>query len=293
MNPPRSNGVELAQSHAYCRALARREAKNFYPAFRLLPVDQRRGMCALYAFMRIADDLSDEAGTPQNKRTALDAWRQQLAEALQGTYRHPLHLALHDSVTRFGVPVAHLEAVLDGVVMDLEVGRYETFPQLYQYCYRVASAVGLACIHIWGFSDAKATEHAEAAGIAFQLTNILRDLREDAERGRLYLPQEDMIRFGYHEDLRKGIRDERFRELMRFQIARARTFYAASAPLAAMLRPAGRAVFLVMSRTYASLLDAIERRDYDVFSDRVRLGRFKKLWLAARALPVRWGWAGQ
>jgi phytoene synthase len=284
----------LAASHVYCQALARREAKNFYHAFRLLPRHQRRGTCALYAFLRIADDLSDEAGAPEGKRSALAAWRQQLGEAMQGHYHHPLHPALHETVKRFAIPVAYLEAVLDGVVMDLDVTCYATFGDLYQYCYRVASAVGLACIHIWGFRGERALGCAEAAGIAFQLTNVLRDLREDAARGRVYLPGEELDRFQYPAELlRQGTRNDRFRELMQFQVARARTYYEASAPLVDLLTPAGRAVFLVMLRTYAGILDAIEQRDYDVFSERVQLSQMKKLWLAARALPVRWGWTGQ
>src|SRR5207237_411469 len=152
----------------------------------------------------------DEAGTAEGKRAALAGWRRQLAEAMDGAYHHPLHPALHESVKRFAIPVQYLEAVLDGVVMDLDIGAYETFADLYQYCYRVASAVGLACVHVWGFRDPRALQHAEAAGIAFQLTNILRDLREDAVRGRVYLPREDLARFGYGVHfLREGVCDDR------------------------------------------------------------------------------------
>jgi phytoene synthase len=281
----------LAWSYGYCERLARREAGNFYHAFRLLPRPERRAMCALYAFLRVADDLSDAAGPPEAKRGPLQEWRRQLDAALAGDYVHPLHPALHHAVTNWRVPREYLHAVLDGVCMDLDTLRYDTFPDLYRYCYRVASAVGLACIHVWGFAHEKAREHAEAAGIAFQLTNILRDLAEDAARGRVYLPREDLERFGYSEDrLCCGQRDEQFRALMHFQVERARAYYDAARPLTELLRPAGRSVFLVMSRTYRALLDAIVRRDYDVFSGRVRLSRWRKLWLAAQALPVRWGW---
>jgi phytoene synthase len=282
----------LARSFAYCERLARRAAGNFYPAFRLLPGDQRRAMCALYAFMRVADDLADAPGDAASRRGPLEAWRRQLGGALAGDYRHPLHPALHHTVTCYGIPRAYLDAVLDGVGMDLDTHRYATFADLYPYCYRVASAVGLCCIHVWGFADDAAVPYAEAAGVAFQLTNILRDLGEDAGRGRVYLPQEDLDRFGYGaDDLCAGRRDDRFRALMRFEVGRARAYYDAASGLGRLLSPPGRAVYLMMSRTYRGLLDAIERRDYDVFSGRVRLGRFHKLWLAARALPVRWGWA--
>jgi phytoene synthase len=281
----------LAESYAYCERLARAQAGNFYHAFRLLPAGQRRALCALYAFLRVADDLADAPGPPGEKAQPLEDWRRQLHAALAGDYRHPLHPALHHTLTAFAVPPAYLEEVLDGVSMDLDTLEYQTFPELYRYCYRVASAVGLACIHVWGFRDERACRHAEAAGIALQLTNILRDLGEDAARGRVYLPREDLDRFGYPpEALRQGLRNERFRDLMRFQVERARSYYEQAEPLAPLLRPAGRAVFLVMLRTYRGLLEAIVRRDYDVFSSRVRLSRLHKLWLATRALPVRWGW---
>jgi phytoene synthase len=185
-----------------------------------------------------------------------------------------------------------VQEALEGVGMDLGVQRYETFSDLYRYCYLVASVVGLACIHIWGYTDQRARAPAEAAGIAFQLTNILRDLSEDAQRDRVYLPNEDLQRFGYDEErLRAGRRDQDFRALMRFEADRAYGYYLAALPLIPFLRPAGRAVFLVMLRTYRGLLDQIVRRDYDVFSQRVSLSPWRKLWLAAQALPVRWGWA--
>ncbi|MCI0683895.1 MAG: squalene/phytoene synthase family protein [Gemmataceae bacterium] len=282
--------AELDHSYRYCEALARREAGNFYPAFRVLPKDQRRGMCALYAFMRIADDLSDEPGSVDDKRHGLVAWRVALRQALASRGTHPIHPALRHTVTAFAVPAEYLEAVIDGVEMDLTTLRYATFADLRLYCWRVASAVGLACIRLWGCRDEAAKEFAEHAGIAFQLTNILRDLKEDAARGRVYLPQEDLTRFGYDEDrLQRGVRDDAFRALMRFQIERARWHYQQAWPLAPLLARPGRAVFLLMARTYQALLDAIERRDFDVFSGRIRVGGWRKLMLAVGVLPVRMG----
>jgi phytoene synthase len=281
----------LRRSYGYCERLSRREAGNFYPAFRVLPGPQRQAMCALYAFLRIADDLSDGSGPDADKARALAGWREGLDRALRGDYAHPIHPALHDTVARHGIPRGYLDAALDGVEMDLAPVAYATFDELRQYCYRVASVVGLSCIHIWGFQGEAAKGYAESAGIAFQLTNILRDLGEDAGRGRVYLPAEELRRFDYDpERLRHGERDERFRALMRFQVARARAYYDAAGPLVALLRPAGRAVFLMLARTYRGLLEAIERRDYDVFSSRVRLSRWRKLLVALSALPVRWGW---
>lgn len=280
----------LACSFRYCERLARREAGNFYHAFRILPGPQRRAMCALYAFLRISDDLADGPGTSAEKRALLLDWRQQLDRGLAGDFCHDLHPALHDIVAAYHIPRQYLDEALDGVAMDLDPVQYATFDDLYRYCYRVASVVGLSCIHIWGYRDEQAKTYAESAGIAFQLTNILRDLREDAERGRVYLPAEDLDRFGYtRHELERGERNEQFRALMRFQVARARDYYDASRPLARYLTSPGRAIFQVMTRTYRGLLDAIEERDYDVFSSRVRLSAWRKLTLAVQALPVRWG----
>jgi phytoene synthase len=283
----------LAASYAYCERLARREAANFYPAFRVLPGPQRRAMCALYAFLRVADDLTDGPGSTADKQAALAAWRTAFARAMAGDYSHPLHPALHHTIRIHGIPCAYLHLVLDGVEMDLVQDSYATFAELYRYCYRVASAVGLACIRIWGCTDERATAYAESAGIALQLTNILRDLREDADRGRVYLPQEDLLHFGYHvEQLRRCERDDRFRALMRFQVERARGYYEAARPLSALLPPPGRAVFQVMLRTYRGLLETIEQRAYDVFSSRISLSGWRKLGLVVQAVPVRLGWAG-
>lgn len=281
----------LADSYRYCEQIARREAGNFYHAFRVLPRAQRQAMCALYAFLRLTDDLGDSHEPVDKKREGLAAWRRQFDSALAGVYTHCLHAAIRDTITTNRIPKQYLHDVIDGVEMDLDTTSYATFTDLYRYCYRVASAVGLACIHIWGFTDEKAKEYAEKAGIAFQLTNILRDLGEDAGRDRIYLPAEDLDRFSYPaEKLERGERDEQFRALMRFQVERARGYYELSQPLSALLPSAGRAVFLVMTRTYRSLLDAIEGRDYDVFSRRVTLSQWRKLGLVVQALPVRLGW---
>jgi phytoene synthase len=280
----------LSRSYRWCERLARREAGNFYHAFRLLPGSRRRAMCALYSFFRIADDLADGPGSPADKGRMLDRWQQSLEQALQGRFSHPLHPALQHAVASYQVPPEYLLAVLDGVRMDLAPAVYATFDDLYRYCWHVASAVGLACIHVWGYSDEQAKTHAESAGIAFQLTNILRDLGEDAARRRIYLPAEDLERFGYRpEQLLHGERNAAFRELMGFELARARRYYDAALPLVQLLQPDARAVFLVMLRTYRSLLDVIESRDYDVFGERIRVAGWWKLAILLRAVPVRWG----
>ncbi|MBY0231905.1 MAG: phytoene/squalene synthase family protein, partial [Gemmataceae bacterium] len=277
----------VADSYRWCERLARRAAKNFYPAFRLLPTAQRRAMCALYAFMRVTDDLADDGGSAEARRENLRGWRNDLRAALGGEHRHAVHPALADSVARHGIPVRHLEDVLDGVEMDLGPCRYATFADLWRYCYHVAGAVGLCCVRIWGWEGTD-TRAAEAAGRAMQLTNILRDVAEDAGQGRVYLPAEDLERFGVPEaQLSRGPCDERFRALMAFQAARARREYEEAMPLARELPPPGRAVFLVMVRTYRALLERIAERGYDVFAGRVRVPGWRKLLLVASALPVR------
>jgi 15-cis-phytoene synthase len=248
-------------------------------------------MCAVYAFLRIADDISDEPAPNADKLLRLAQWREGFRLALAGSYTHPIYAALHDTINRFAIPIEYFSAALDGVALDLLPAAYDTFADLKRYCYHVASVVGLSCIHIWGFTGSRAEEYAINAGIAFQLTNILRDLGEDAASGRLYLPYEDLEHFGYsREQLQRNERDEHFRELMRFEIARARGFYDAAWPLAPLLQPAGRTVFVAMARTYQAILDVIEQRNYDVFSSRCRVGRCRKLLLALQALPARWGW---
>jgi phytoene synthase len=290
-SPPKSE-FRLSRSYAYCERLARRQAANFYPAFRILPRRQRRSMCALYAFLRIADDLADADGPVETRRIALDDYRRDLDRALEARYAHPMHVALHRTVDTHGIPREYLDAVLDGVTQDLDPVAIDSFADLYRYCYRVASAVGLSCIHIWGFRDIRALEFAEKAGIAFQLTNILRDLGEDAARDRVYLPRKDLERFGYTvEQLRRGERNDPFRRLMRFQATRAHSYYEAARPLVPLLSPEGQAIYLIMERTYRGLLEEIERRDYDVFSSRVRLSTWWKVGLLLRSVPVRWGWA--
>jgi phytoene synthase len=277
----------LDASYRYCQRLARRTAKNFYYAFLTLPADVRRDMCALYSYMRVCDDLGDDERLPlPARRAALADWRTAVVEALEaGVATHPVLPALTDVARRRGIPAEALLDVITGVEMDLSPVRYESFEALTDYCYHVAGAVGVCCIHVWGFDGETARQRAIECGLAFQLTNILRDLAEDARMGRLYLPAEDLERFRYQPaELAAGVVDDRFRELMSFQVARARDYYKRSAPLAELLRPTGRPVFTAMWRIYSGLLDEIERRNYDVFRGRVTLPPWKKLAIAATAM---------
>ncbi|HTP33254.1 MAG TPA: phytoene/squalene synthase family protein [Candidatus Acidoferrales bacterium] len=275
--------ITVEQSYRYCLKVARTRAKNFYYSFVLLSRQQRKAMCAIYAFMRYCDDLSDEPGA---SRAAVERWRNELEEALEGRFsEHPVWPAFHHTVRRFGIPREYFRQMIDGIASDLEPRRIETFDELYGYCYRVASVVGLTIIHIFGFDTRSALPLAEKCGVAFQLTNILRDIREDAERGRIYIPAEDLRRFGVTaDDLRAGRRDEPFLRLMRFEAARARSYYSESAPLLELIHPRSRSSLLALISIYSRLLERIEGRNYDVFSSRVRLSLFEKSWIVVRAM---------
>jgi phytoene synthase len=273
----------VEQSYEYCRNVARTRARNFYYSFVLLSQEQRRAMCAIYAFMRYCDDLSDEPGAT---RAAIDRWRADLEAALEGRFSgHPVWPAFHDAVQRFRIPHHYFFEMIEGVASDLEPHRFETFDQLYRYCYQVASVVGLTIIHIFGFESPKALELAEKCGIAFQLPNILRDIREDAGLGRVYLPAEDLARFGLQEsDLTSGVQTPAFRSMMEFETARARAYYDESRPLLDLVHRKSRASLWALISIYSRLLDRIERCDYDVLSRRVRLSSLEKSWIVVRAL---------
>jgi 15-cis-phytoene synthase len=277
MNP----GVD--ESYEYCKRVARSRAKNFYYSFLLLSAQQRKAMCAIYAFMRYCDDLSDEPGA---SRAAIERWRVEMEAALDGQFSgHPVWPAFHHTVRRFGIPRQYFREMIAGVASDLEPRRIESFDELYRYCYQVASVVGLTTIHIFGFDTPSALPLAEKCGVAFQLTNILRDIREDAERGRVYLPAEDLRRFGVsEEDLCSGNRSEPFLRLMRFEAGRARAYYDESRPLLDLIHPRSRPSLLALISIYSRLLERIERSNYDVFTRRVRLSPLEKSWIVVRAL---------
>jgi phytoene synthase len=277
----------LETSYQLCELKARQAASNFYWAFRWLPRDKRRGMCALYAFSRETDDLGDSDASVEDRREALTRWRASLQRALAGQQEGHIWPALADTARRFDIPEAHLMAIVDGVAMDLTASRYETFGELRKYCYHVASAVGLACIHIWGFHDPQARTLADDCGVALQLTNILRDLHEDAQRDRMYLPLEDLRRFDYTVDeLFRGVQDDRYRALIRFEVERAEEFFYRGRTILPYLHEDGRRTCALMLATYHQLLAEIKKRQGDVFHRRIRLTRWQKLRVLASSL---WG----
>ncbi|MBS0262132.1 MAG: phytoene/squalene synthase family protein [Planctomycetes bacterium] len=281
----------VAASYEHCRALARATAGNFYYSFLTLPADQRQAMCALYSFMRVTDDLGDSDAAPEVRSVQLRDWRDNLLRACEGTpVEHPVLPAVNDIIRRYQLPVQYLLDVIAGVEMDLVPAAYQTFTDLNRYCYHVAGAVGLACIHLWGFHDPRAIDAAVDCGTALQLTNILRDIQEDATTGRIYLPAEDLNRFHIESHELTASKqqdfhtDPRFQQLMQFEVSRAREYYARARPLFEYLEPQGRPILEAMLRIYGGILDEIERRRYDIFKGRVSLSRPKKLWIAGEVL---------
>jgi phytoene synthase len=275
--------VTVAAAYAACRTIARREAKNFYYAFRVLPQHKSDAMCAVYAFMRRADDIADDESLPiEQRRLAMSAWVESWRTARStGVSEDPVFLALNDTQQRFAIPDALLEELVQGTTMDLEPGAapqlaasheiqtFATFGDLYRYCYLVASVVGLVCIRIFGYTDPRAEKLAEETGIAFQLTNILRDVKEDAERSRVYLPQ-DWLSNG-------SPMQPTDRALLRQLAAKAEAYYASADKLLPLIDKDSRAALWVLVTIYHGLLHRIAKLDSDVFSQRASVPAASKL----------------
>jgi phytoene synthase len=308
--------VTTAEAYAVCSAIAQREAKNFYYSFRVLPEHKRNAMCAVYAFMRRADDISDDETLPVAERREvmgrwLEAWRN---ARRSGVTDDPVFHALNDTQKRFAIPDALLEDLVRGTTMDLEGSQpdvasvtdttmtqqgsrtrtfqiYKSFDGLYRYCYLVASVVGLVCIHIFEYSDPRAELLAERTGVAFQLTNILRDVSEDAERGRIYIPLQDLEAGGVSvEDLLSSAQNIRKPEtvinLLALEASRAREFYASAKELLPLVNRDSRAALWVLVTIYRGLLERIVARNYDVFSERVSVPTSRKLMILAQGMGM-------
>ncbi len=290
----------LDASYAHCKQVVEERAKNFSYAFLLLPAAKRRALEAIYAYCRVADDFADDDGlTTEERALRLADLRARLRLAMprrgdppapELRYAPELDLlmnALRDAALRFGVRREDLDEVAIGCEQDLVVTRYETFEDLHGYCYMVASAVGLACLEVFGYrGDAKAVRSmAVDLGLAMQLTNIIRDVREDIERDRVYLPHEDLVRFGVSEDqLRCGDTSGGWCDFLAFEIQRARCYFARGKRLARFVRRNARVCPLALASIYEGLLDEIERANYDVFSQRVSLSSRRKLGLLGLAM---------
>jgi phytoene synthase len=275
---------EIVEAYRYCRDLTREQAKNFYFAFITLPPKQRSAIYASYAFCRLCDDITDGSDlTIEQQAGALDGLRFDLGAAYEGNPAGLVFPAVMDAARTFDIPLEYLDDIVRGVQVDLIKRRYQTFEELREYCYGVASTVGLVCIQIFGYKDPAAREYAIDLGLAMQMTNILRDLQEDALRDRVYLPQDELTRFGYSdEDLINGVTNDRFRDLMVFQVGRARSLFLSGRKLLPLLPIRSRACVSVLEGLYSRIIDRIEARNYDVFSDRVGLSTTSKLALTLR-----------
>ena len=267
----------------YCAARAAQSGSSFYYSFRLLPEPRRRAITALYAFCREVDDVVDEVHDPGVAQAKLAWWRVEVGGIYEGQPQHPVGKALAAVVREFALPREHLEAVIDGMAMDLAQQRYADFADLERYCHRVAGVVGLMSAEIFGYQEPATAGFARDLGIAFQLTNIVRDVGEDARRGRIYLPQDELARHGVSaSSILRGRAEPGFAALMAFQVARAREWYErALRQLAPRDRRAQRAS-LAMAAIYRALLDEIERDGYRVLDRRISLTPLRKLWIAWR-----------
>jgi 15-cis-phytoene synthase len=292
--------LQLRAAYSVCRHIARSAAKNFYYGFLLLPHRKRNALSAVYAFMRHADDISDDpAIPPEQRREKLDEWMNSFRRVVDGERTDdPVLFALADAQKRYNIWLDLLEKLVHGTEMDLSTSGvvpqvrdrvlganlgqpqllYETFNQLYDYCYHVASVVGLVCIRIFGYRDPRAEKLAEEVGVAFQLTNILRDVKEDAALGRVYLPREDFARFKIDvHAMTNGSAPQSLHPLMEFEAARARAYYFSAQELVPLIDDDSRGALWTLVEIYRRLLERIVERNYDVFSERVRLSTAEKL----------------
>jgi phytoene synthase len=269
------------------RELAKTVQSNFFYSFLFLPKQKRQAIIDVYAFCRAIDDIVDDVvegpGRSEQAQVELDKWREELENLYAGRPATPIGGKLQRVLLRFPMPKEYFEEMINGCEMDLHWNHYETFEELYQYCFRVASITGLMCIEIFGYRLPAAREYAVNLGVALQLTNILRDLKEDATRGRVYLPQEDMRRFGYGvADLRAGVVNDHFRDLMKFECDRAHSYYRRAAECLPEEDLPTMTAAVTMGRIYYGLLKRIEQVNYDVFNHRIRLHRPERFLIALR-----------
>lgn len=267
----------------YCQDKAARSGSSFYYSFLFLPEEQRRAITALYAFCREVDDVVDECREPDIARRKLDWWREEIGNLFAGEPNHPVCRALQPAIERYNLPQEYFREIIDGMQMDLDYDAYPTFTELSLYCYRAASVVGLMAAEIFGYEDRRTARYAHDLGMALQLTNILRDVREDALRGRIYIPLDELARFGVDpKELTLPQASDRLRSLFEFQASRAREYYdRAFRRLPETDRFAQRSG-IIMAAIYRTLLDEIEADGFRVLERRVRLTPLRKLWIAWR-----------
>ena len=267
----------------YCQQQAAQSGSSFYYSFLFLPDERRRAITALYAFCREVDDIVDECSDAALARTKLAWWRTEVEGLYAGRPQHPVTQALAPHLERFGIRQTLLNDILDGMEMDLEASRYPDFTALRQYIYRVAGAVGLLAAGIFGYRNAQTLQYAERLGTAFQLTNIVRDVGEDARKGRIYIPDDELVRFGVSaSDILALRQSDAFADLMRFQIERAQRSYAEAMEMLPAEDRRAQRPGLMMAAIYRALLDEIQRDGCRVLSHRITLTPIRKLWIAWR-----------
>ncbi|HZP91783.1 MAG TPA: presqualene diphosphate synthase HpnD [Burkholderiales bacterium] len=265
----------------YCQERAAKSGSSFYYSFLFLPPEQRRAITALYAFCREVDDVVDECSDPALARTKLAWWRTEIATAFSGEPQHPVTRALAPVVRRYALPEQRFHEIIDGMAMDLSQNRYRDFDALRAYCHRVAGVVGLMAAQIFGYRDPATQRYAEELGIAFQLTNIVRDVGEDARRDRIYLPEEDLARFGVTaSDLLQLRETDAMRRLLAFEIRRAREYYERAMARLPKVDRRSQRPGLVMAAIYRAVLDEIEASGCSVLNSRIGLTPIRKLWIA-------------
>jgi len=268
----------------YCQDKAAASGSSFYYSFMFLPRDKRRAITALYAFCREVDDVVDECADADVARTTLNWWRNEVAAIYDGVPQHPVGQALKPLVQQFGLPQEHLQEIIDGMEMDLAQHTYADFKSLQLYCYRVASVVGLLAAEIFGYTDRRTLKYAHDLGLAFQLTNIIRDVGEDARRGRIYLPLDELAQFGVHtRDILDAKETEGFRKLMAFQVERAQHFYGQALAQLPQADRKSQRTGLIMAAIYRATLEEVVASGCHVLRERVSLGGGYKLWLAVKA----------
>lgn len=268
----------------YCQDKAASSGSSFYASFRFLPEKKRRAITALYAFCREVDDVVDECQNIEVARQTLHWWRTEVSALYQGKATHPVTIALQGLLNDFDLAEEHLQEIIDGMEMDLDIHHYPSFKELSLYCYRVASVVGLLSAEIFGFNNRNTLKYAHDLGMAFQLTNILRDVREDAERGRVYLPQDELKQFSVtQQDLTQPVTNDAVQALLKFQATRARDFYKKALDQLPDEDRYTQRVGLIMAEIYQTLLDEIEDDKYRVLEHRIKLTPLRKIWIAWRA----------
>jgi phytoene synthase len=276
--------MDLSKAYEYCHQVTRKADTNFYLGFTFLPKDKRNAVYASYAFCRYADDIVDEM-KGKGVEALILRWERDLDNAYVGKATHPIMVAMADAVKRYRIPKEPYKGLIAGCKMDLTIKRYRNFQELLQYCDLVATTIGKISLHIFGYKNPNAKKYARYLSIALQLTNILRDVGEDARKGRIYIPVDELERFGYSEsELMRGVMNTQYYRLMKFQVGRAREYYRKAYEVTKLMSADSRFAAVMMGAVYARILDKIERQGYTVFEGETKLSEFEKKMLTLQMM---------